>query len=274
VPGGTGDRRIVAWALCAVSMVPALAVVCPVRTWALGALQHPSIEQSAACVRGILFYASSAGGVAGTSSLRVELSEIVLYGVSGLRIAGARVGGRAGAASLVANVARLSADVGSETRIALTPAVFLTGRWAASLGLVYESAAIDGMQPARLASATGRSLVILTRAVAVGGEVAGYRLSGEDNDGADVTMAVVVTPLAGATIRAVIAMGRRSNAQAALSATVCASGRFRVTIGYEAWTEALKGAVAVSLGGLTCAAGVHIHPVLGVRQGVSLAWGR
>ena len=271
--GAAADRPLRARLIPAVVVALTLGPLHPTGARAMGALQHPSIEQSAAGVRGILFYTLSAGGPYGSPSFRVEASEIALYGVPGLRLSGVRVGGRAGAVSLVAEAARLSADGGSETRLAVTPAVFLSNWWAASLGLVYESAVVDGMPSARLASATGRSLVRLSRTVSVGGEVARYRLFGEANDGADVTMAVVVRPLDGATIRAVVAVGRWSGAQPSLSTTIGSPRRFRLTIGYESSSEALKGALAVSLGGLTCAAGANYHPVLGSRHGVTLTWG-
>jgi hypothetical protein len=206
--------------------------------------------------------------------LSVELSDFTLYGVSDLRVSGVRVGGRAGWLSLVAEAAQLQADLGGETRLALTPCVQQRGRWAASLGLVYERVDVDGARPASLASATARSLVNLSREVAVGGEVVGYRLYGEECGGVDLSMAVLVRPVDGTTIRAVLGVGRWSGVQPSLSATVGPGRRFRLTVGYEAATDALKCAFAVEVRGFTCAAGFDYHPVLGRRQGVSLTWGR
>ena len=86
--------------------------------------------------------------------------------------------------------------------------------------------------------------------------------------------AVLVRPVDGTTIRAVLGVGRWSGVQPSLSATVGPGRRFRLTVGYEAATDALKCAFAVEVRGFTCAAGFDYHPVLGRRQGVSLTWGR
>jgi hypothetical protein len=238
----------------------------------MGALEHPSIEESVAGVRGILFQTPSPVGTSGTASLRVEAAEAALYGIAGLHVSGLRAEVRTGAVSLVAEAAVLASDVGRETRVALTPAVFVSGRWAASLGLIHETAAVEGLPAARLLSVTGRSLVRLSGRMSVGGEVSRYRLCAEANDGADLQMAVIVTPIAGALIRAVVDIGRWAGAQPSISATVASPGGLRLSLGYEAGTEALKGALAVGLRALTCAAGAHRHPVLGSRYGVTLSW--
>lgn len=239
---------------------------------ALGALEHPSIEQSAAGVRGILFYALSPEGAGAAPRCRLEASESALYGIPGLHVSGVRVGGRVRTFAFVAEAARLQADLGRETRVAVRPAVYPSRRWAVSLGLIYESVAVDGMSAAWLLSATGRSVVRLSRRVSVGGEVARYRLRGEAHDGADVAVALLVEPLDGAVIRVVAAVGRWTGTQPSVSTTLGSAGPVRLTLGYETATEALKGAVAVQMGPLGCVVGVHVHPTLGQRLGVSVSW--
>lgn len=238
----------------------------------LGALEHPSIEQKAAGVKGILFYTLSAHGTPAASPVHVEASEVMLYGVAGLRLSGIRAGIRHAAVSVVAEAARLSADVGRETRFAVTPAVFVSNRWAASVGLVHEYAEIDGVGTSRLTSVTGRSLVRISGSVSVGGEVARYRLWGEENDGADVSLLVLIRPLPGTIIRAVVDVGRWVGAQPTLSTSVRAFRAVRLSLGYEAATDALNAAAAVKLGGLACAAGAQFHPTLGSRHGVTVTW--
>jgi hypothetical protein len=221
-----------------------------------------------------MFYTLDPTGTMASERLGVEASEQSLYDVPGLHVSGVRIGVRAGPALLVAEAAQLAADVGRETRVAIAPSLFASNRWAASLALAHESVAVDGMEPAHLVSATVRSLVRLSGTVTVGGEVARYRLDGEAHDGADVTLAVLARPLSGALIRAVVGLGRWGGAQPSLSTTVGALDPLRVTVGYDAATEAIKGALAVRIGALSCAAGAHHHPTLGPRYGVSVAWGR
>jgi hypothetical protein len=273
VLGTAVDRSPPGTVLTAIAIALLSLPLAPEGVGALGALEHPSIEQSAAGVRGILFYTLSPIGTMAAASLAVEVSELALYGISGLSVSGVRIGTRKGPVALVGEAARLDADVGHETRLALTPTVFWSNRWAASLGVVYESAVVDGMAPARLVSATGQSLVKLSGAVSVGGGVARYRGRGETSDGADVTLAVLVRPVTGAIIRAVVDVGRWTGAQPTVSTTVGSLSPLRLTLGYDAATEALKGALAVGLGGLSCAVGAHHHPTLGPRYGVTLLWG-
>ena len=241
---------------------------------ALGVLQHPSAEQSAAGVRGILFGEPLLHPGLPAAAAFVEGSELLLYGDSGLRVSGVKAGIRTGFVSVVMAAARLSGGVGREHRFELTPAVHGAGRWAASVGLVYETAGIDGMKTARLLSVTGRSIVRLSDAVSVGGEVARYRVRGEPAAGADIALAFLFKPVDRAIVRGVLEVDRWSGARPLISTTLEASGSLRLTFGYDTAAESLEGALAVSLGGLTCAAGAQYHPVLGTRQGVTLSWQR
>jgi hypothetical protein len=270
VPGGAADGAARCWiaAIVALMTVPLV----PQGAGALGALEHPSVEQAAAGVDGILFYTLSTDGTAAAAPFYVEATEIALYGVAGLRLSGIRAGARLGAVWLVAEAARLGADIGHETRLAVTPAVFVSGRWAASVGLVHECAHIDGMDAAHLTSVTARSLVRLSDAASVGGEVGRYRLCGEANDGADVSLCALVRPLPGTVIRAVVGIGRWVGAQPTVSTSVAVFGAVRLTMGYQAATDALNGAVAFGVGGLGCAAGAQLHPTLGTRHGVAVTW--
>lgn len=242
---------------------------------ALGTLQHPSIEESAVGVRGILSGVRLSDG-SGVPSPHVwfEASENLLYGIAGLHSTGLRVGARFGSVSVTAAAARLGSDVGRETRLALVPAYFAGDRWAASFGIVHESAFIDGFASSRLVSLTVRSRVRLSKQVSVGGEIDRYRLTGEPNDGADATLVAVFRPVPAALIHAAAKFDRRTGSHPSVSMTFAGIKVLRLTLGYEGTTEALKGAVAVELKGFVCAAGADYHPVLGSRQGITLAWHR
>lgn len=265
-------RRALAPALAALAAVAVELIALDVS--ALGVLQHPSAEQSAAGVRGILFGESLLRPARAEAAVFVEGSELLLYGDSGLRVSGVKAGVRTRFISVVMAAARLSSGVGREHRFELTQAVHVAGRWAASVGLVYETAGIDGMTPSRLLSTTGRSIVRLSDAVSVGGEVGRYRIGGEPAAGADVALAFLFTPVDRATIRGILDVGRWSGARPSFSVTLEATGSLRLTFGYDAAAESLEGALAVSVGALTCAAGAQYHPVLGTRQGVTLSWQR
>jgi len=263
---------------CAATIAAVVAVCTPVQSRALGALEHPSIEESASGVRGILCGAFPLyGGPAShrpTARWALEASENLLYGIAGLHVTGARAGVRVGPSAFVGEAAQLASDVGRETRLAFTPAIFVEGRWAASVAVVYESAFIDGFAPTHSVSVTGRSLVRLTQALSLGGEIDRYGVYGEHGDGADVSIGLLVRPVAGAVLRGIVDFERLSGAQPCLSATVSLTSALRLSFGYESASDALKGALAVGFGGVTCAAGVDYHPVLGARQGLALSWCR
>jgi hypothetical protein len=243
----------------------------------LGALQYPSIEESVAGVRGILSRSDPFSPLEGApASAFVEFCENQLYGIAGLRTPGVRAGCRAGRVALTGAVARLSTDVGHETFMSLTPACYDDDRWAASVGVTYESAYVQGFPPARVLSVTVRSRVDITGSVSVGGEIDRYRLSGglASDAGADATVMVALRPVSGATLYAVAGMDRWTGVLPSVSMVLDGAKALRLSFGYEGVTRALKGALALRLGGLLCAAGVDYHPVLGARRGVSLLWRR
>jgi hypothetical protein len=252
-----------------------LAGVNVVETRALGTLQHPSIEESVVGVRGILSNVHRLDG-RGASPRRVwfEASENRLYGIAGLHASGLRIGAQFGSVSLTAAAAHLASDIGRETRLALTPAHYAGDRWAASVGVVHESASVDGFTSAELLSLTVRSRVRLSETVSVGGEIDRYRLSGEPNHGADATLVAAIRPVSAALIHAVFAFDRRTGLHPSIAMTFDGVSAFRLTLGYEGMTDALKGALAVEVGGFVCAVGVDYHPVLGSRRGITLAWHR
>lgn len=241
----------------------------------MGTFQHPSIEESVTGVRGVLSPDCTRTG-RGTEGPRVwfEASEYGLYGITGLHLSGLRAGARLGSVWLTAAASQLASDIGRETRLALTPAYYAGDRWAASVGVVHESASVDGLVTARLLSFTVRSRVRLSESVSVGGEIDRYRLSGEPNHGADATLVAVFRPVSAAVIHTVFAFDRRTGLHPSIAMTLDGVSAFRLTLGYEGMTEALRGALAVEVGGLVCAAGVDYHPVLGSRRGITLAWRR
>jgi hypothetical protein len=245
---------------------------------ALGSLRYPSIEEVVTGARGILseaFPLRRDGEVGPT--VFAELSELRLYGLSGLHTGGARAGARLGDVTVVGAVSRLSSDIGGETVLSLAPAWHAGDRWCASAELAYESADINDLAAARLVRLTCRSRVRVTQRMSVGGEVGGLRLWGEPLDGADASVAMAARPVPGVTVRAIVTVDRWSGAQPSLSVTLAGGGALgvlRASFGYEGATDALKGALVVEVAGCAVSAGATYHPVLGARQGISVSWRR
>jgi hypothetical protein len=249
--------------------------LCTTNASALGAFEHPSVEESITGLRGILLdtYALNRNKSTGLSVF-AEISEVELYGVSGLRTPGARVGFRRGSVSFVGEAAQLSSEIGSETRMSLTTAIYAGDRWASSVGVVHESAAIDDLASARLVSFTARSRVQLSNAIFVGAEIARLRLAGEPYDGADAAVVLSVRPASNAAVYAALEFDRWSGMQPSVSTVLAGYNTFRVLFGYEGVTDAVKGALAIDRAGFVVAVGATYHPVLGVRQGISVSWRR
>ena len=239
----------------------------------IGALEHPSVEESAAGLRGIVSDLWPLGS-AGPPSAFVEISDIRLYNIPGFHTPGIRAGCRLGSISVCGEVGRLVSGVGTETRIALSPAVYGGDRWAVSVAVVFESASIDGFRTDRRTGLTARSRLWLTQSVSVGGEVGRVWMWGANDRGADLSTALIVFQSGPVSIRTVLEIGRRTGMDPLLSATLSGGAGVRMTVGYRGATETLAGALSVGLAGIACAAGVEIHPVLGYRSGVTLSWRR
>jgi hypothetical protein len=211
--------------------------LCTTNASALGAFEHPSVEESITGLRGILLdtYALNRNKSTGLSVF-AEISEVELYGVSGLRTPGARVGFRRGSVSFVGEAAQLAS--------------------------------------ARLVSFTARSRVQLSNAIFVGAEIARLRLAGEPYDGADAAVVLSVRPASNAAVYAALEFDRWSGMQPSVSTVLAGYNTFRVLFGYEGVTDAVKGALAIDRAGFVVAVGATYHPVLGVRQGISVSWRR
>jgi len=269
-------RRTIRVRAASLAMITAAMVgLCTTNASALGAFEHPCVEESITGLRGILLDTFALNRDESTGmSVFVEISEVELYGVSGLRTPGVRVGFRRGSVSLVGEAAQLSSDIGSETRMSLTSAIYARDRWASSVGLVHESAAIDGLASARLVSLTARSRIRLSNAIFVGSEIAGLRLAGESYDGVDAAVVVSVRPASYAAVYAALEFDRWTGVQPSVSTVLAGYNTFRVLFGYEGVTDTIKGALAIDRAGFVVAVGATYHPVLGARQGITVSWRR
>ena len=240
---------------------------------AIGAVEHPSVEESATGLRGIVSDLWPLGKT-GAPSVFVEISDIRLYNIPGFHTPGIRAGCRLGTVSVCGEVGRVVSGVGTETRCALSPAVHGGDKWAVSVSVVYESVTIDGFRTDRKTGVTARSRLWLTETVAAGGEVRDVWISGASDNGADLSTSLIVFPAGPVSIRTVLEIGRRTGMDPLLSATLSGGAGIRMTVGYRGATETMTGVFCVGLAGLACAAGVEIHPVLGYRSGVTLSWRR
>ncbi|MCK5618482.1 MAG: hypothetical protein KAJ17_03740 [Candidatus Krumholzibacteria bacterium] len=253
----------------------AMVGLCTTNASALGAFEHPCVEESITGLRGILLDTFALNRDESTGmSVFAEISEVELYGVSGLQMPGVRVGFRRGSVSLVGEAAQLSSDIGSETRMSLTTAIYAGDRWASSVGLVNESAAIDDLASARLVSLTARSRIRLSKAIFVGSEIAGLRLAGESYDGVDAAVVLSVRPASNAAVYASLEFDRWSGMHPSVSTVLAGYNTFRVLFGYEGVTDVVKGALAIDRAGFVVAVGATYHPVLGTRQGITVSWRR
>lgn len=255
---------------CWVLLVWVVAII-PAEPSALGALRHPSVEESVTGTAGILGPAFSLGPGAGLPAVLVQVSEEAMYGIPGLHTSGATVGFGAAGGFVTAEAAQLSSSVGSEKRLALTPAL-VTSAWAVSAGIVYDGVTLVGMESAKILSVNVRSLIWITKTLRLGGEIDRLRLAGEELPGADVKLVVLSIPAQNISLHGTIELGRRTGFAPGAAVTVDELGPARLSFGYEGGTEALKASVFLEWRTLGLAAGVYYHPVLGEKREITLTW--
>jgi len=235
---------------------------------ALGSLQLPSALELVTGVRGVL----SDGLVC--ERFRLQVCERVFHGLAGVHTTGVRLTLNMGTVAASVEAAQLAADVGRETRVAFLPAVADGEKWAVQAGIVYDGAAVEGLQTATLLSLVFRSRVRLGESLFVGGEVDRLRVWGEAMEGADATLLLGVRPVPSVSLACTIAFARWGGAQPGLAVTLNGEGGLGLSLGYENGTEAFKGAVGIHWRKMRCDAGVLRHPVLGPETAITLSWGR
>jgi hypothetical protein len=194
-----------------------------------------------------------------------------MYGIPGLHTSGAKVGFCAAGVFVTAEAAQLSSPVGSEKRLALTPALVTTA-WAVSAGIVFDGLTLDGMEDAKLFSVNVRSLAWITKTFRLGGEIDRLRLAGEELPGADVKLVVLSIPAQNVSLYGTIELDRHTGVTPGAAIAVDELGPARLSFGYEGGTEALKASVFLEWRTLGLAAGVYYHPVLGEKREITLTW--
>jgi hypothetical protein len=256
--------------LCvAVILVAVLAGSTPTGTSAgLGSLQHPSALELVTGVRGVL-----SDDFVG-QRFWLQVCEREFHGLAGVHTTGVRLVVNMETVAVSFEAAQITADVGRETRVAFLPAVADGEKWAVQAGIVYDSAAVEGLQTASLLSLVFRSRVRLGESVFIGGEVDRLRVWGEVLEGADATLLLGVRPVPPVSLACTIAFARWGGAQPGLAVIVNGEGRLGLSLGYENGTEAFKGAVCIHWRKIRCDAGVLRHPVLGPETAITLSWGR
>ncbi len=196
-----------------------------------------------------------------------EFSDVELFGVSGLRLSGARILTRVGAVPAGIEIARLGAPVGSHTRATVLVGVS-SPRWHVALRGGVELLSLDGM-PGE--SSTVAALVSVVDA------------------GGAVLLADVET-IAGrsgrATFLRIAACGRvagrsrmlasmRYDGPGALSLGIALAVMLHRSLslmaGWDDGTETARAGAVVKAGRLALTTAVFQHAVLGVSQGASLA---
>jgi hypothetical protein len=211
--------------------------------------------------------------VGGTHWL-VEVVEELLYDIPGLRLDGGRsvvafdgIGG-------TVRWARVNTAIGSETTIGVGAVRCSNDSWAVSLDADHSVVSLDGFEASRTTTVTTRTRLRLTPWATIGAQIARFRVTGDPDPGADVTLVGTVRPASGVVVLAAFGIDRRYGAEPGLAVSVRPFSAVRLTTGYETATSMLKAAVDIRHGGVGLTAGAFVHPVLGTRRAVSLSWQR
>jgi hypothetical protein len=202
---------------------------------------------------------------------RVELGDVELFGIAGLRVSGLRASGRWRSVPVGVSVARLASPVGNETHADIEVGYATVSRWRCSARMGVEMVEISGALPERsmIVGALARADVGAVTALA-DVEVVSRAYASDVN----VTLGVVAR--AGRAV-ALVATAEFNGARAAALGVAVVSrltDALSLLGGYDDGTESVRAAAVVTLAAWHVSSGVFYHPVLGVSHGVTLAWSR
>jgi hypothetical protein len=231
-------------------------------------IEFPSVVDRAIGIRvgaGDLF-------VTGAASRRcVEVGDVELFGMAGLRVSGLRASGQWGSVPVGVSAARLASPVGSESRVDIELGYVTASHSRCVLRVGVEMIEIAGATPERslIAGALARADVGAVSALA-DVDVVSRAYASE----VDVVLGIVAR--AGRNV-AVVATTRFDGTRAAAVGVAVVSrltGALSLLGGYDDGTESVRAAAVVTLDAWQLSSGVSYHAVLGVSHGVTLAWTR
>ncbi len=233
------------------------------------AVEFPSVVDRALGIRaGVDGYAATTGVA---PSWCVETGDAELFGIAGLRVAGARMSARAGAIPIAVSLAQLASPVGNETRADIEVGYAPSTRWSWVARAGVETVAIVG-------APSERALVVGAHARADVGRVAAIADVDVVSHAPTRDVAVTIGVVARATSLASVVANARFDglgvAGAGVSLVSRVGGALALVAGYDDGTESIRGAAVVSLASWRVSTGVSYHGVLGVSQAVTIAWTR
>ncbi len=203
----------------------------------------------------------------------LEVSELRLFDNAGLRVTGARAAFARGAWRAGLEVAALSAGVGRETRVG----ALLEHRapaWSIAVGIARDAAQIGTADVIQLTSLSLQTGVSIGEHVVTHCNVDGFRVSGIDDDGADIETGLTVLAARRVALTSVLVVDRLAGAHARVSAAIRLLPRAVVVAGYDDENASLSLALAISATEMRAVALASVHPVLGISRGVSIRWAR
>jgi hypothetical protein len=207
---------------------------------------------------------------AGPATVRVEVGDVELFGVAGLRSTGVRAAADLGGALLSASLCQVAAPVGSQARATLEVGYARRGAWQGAARVGFERVALDGVpaEDGPLAGAISRVDVGRVAVIADAELLSGERMRATSVSSTVLVRAGVATLVASICIED----ERLSGAGVAVGARL--DSRLAVVAGYDDVAQTMRAGAVVSWGGVEVAAGCFLHAVLGASQGVSVAWTR
>jgi hypothetical protein len=229
-------------------------------------IEFPSVVDRAVGIRAAADVLTGA-----TRSRNVEVCDVELFGIAGLRVAGLRASGRWGSFPVGVSAARLASPVGNETRVDIELGYVTASRSRCVTRVGVEMVEITGATPERsiIVGALARADV---GAVSVLADI--EMVSRAYASDVDVVLGIVAR--AGRAV-ALIATAEFSGTRAAALGVAVVSrltGALSLLGGYDDGTESVRAAAVVTLAAWQISSGVFYHPVLGVSHGVTLAWSR
>ena len=237
-------------------------------TAAHGGIAFPSVVERAIGIRAGDGYFVVSGADAPWC---VEAGDVELFGIAGLRVAGVRATGRVGALPVGATLTQLASPVGTETRANVELGYVPGARWRASVRVGAEMIAITG-------AAGEQSLVTGFLSRADVGRISAIAdvdvVSRRETRDVDVTLGVVARAGRGASLVGTAHFDGTGVAAAGIAFVSRLTGALSLLAGYDDGTDSVRGAAVVSLASWRVSTGVFYHSVLGLSQGVTVAWVR
>jgi len=199
---------------------------------------------------------------------RVEVADQELFGIAGLRASGVRAESFGNTLGWLLETSRVSAGVGAHTRLVAGASATSSG-WRGGLRAGVERVALDGAR-AEHAAVLGVTSRIDSGAASLMADldvVSGYYVQSRV-----LTLAALGQVSSLLTITACARFDGARLVSLGCAASARVAGRVVLAAGYDDGTMTSRAGVGVAAGDLEVWAGAWQHAVLGVSQGVSVAW--